>query len=541
MTFASQYRMPGTYFEPQPGGVHPGVFRPPESPSASSSLHLARSSGSYYSEATTPLAQVKRKRRTDPSREVTPLHDWCDGNMNLDSNHETPQPNRHVRYTLAGQLETPGAGAAHPPFENENGTLDESMYSDADYRRQLGSKRPHQEMESPVSSQPTMLVQPIQPVAEGWSRFAFNTIGGVVGKVWEFCKAGAFRGFSAGGGKAYTIDGQVLPDSEPEIEPKPDLKPELQLVQPTEFSEKTNDVAQETTMDDASAVENTPPGGFPQSVFNYAPLEEHGLQGFVTPETTPSRPAVKRRQTSAGNHDELRNWVVVDEPQAAPGIGNGTGTGNGRRSLPRAVPRPASRSSRPSMVPGRRISVPKPRLNATPTAAHRPTSSHSTISHAGTPSLSSREPASFAGFRSPETPVHMTGPSPSRIPVPIQPAGMSPNPFARPSNPATRQSGIPSPAQPTTSPQSHRRSQSSASAASVRPKTKEYGAESIRASPRLDAEAKRLAARRARDEQDSDALIDDFNHRLKEMIRQGREALGTKIEIDGDDGGWMDD
>ncbi|KAL0930680.1 uncharacterized protein CTRU02_214755 [Colletotrichum truncatum] len=526
MTFASQYRMPGTYFDAQPAGVHPGVFRPPSSPSASSSLYLARSTGSYHSEATSALAQAKRKRRINASREATPLQEWCDGNVNLDGSadlpptHETPQPNREARYTLAGQLETPGAAAANLPYDS--GNLDDSMYSDADYRRKLGSKRPHEEMESPVSGQPTVLVQP-QPVAEGWSRFAINTIGGVVGKVWEFCKAGAFRGFSAGGGKAYTIDGQGLPDAPAVPISEPEPQPQL--------SEKMIDFGIESPTPIVATVDTSPPVALPQS--DFVPFT-HEMQHTFAPEfTTPSRPAVKRRQTSAGNHDELRNWVVVDEPQG----------GAGRRSLPRPTSRPVSRSTRPSMTTGRRISVPKPRLSSTPAAPpRRPTTSHSTISHAGSISLSPRQPASFAGAWSPETPSQLTGPSPSRIPVPIQPAGMSPNPFARASNPNMRQSAIPSPVQSNISPHSHRRSQSSASAAATsRPKTKDFNVDSIRASPRLDAEAKKLAARRARDEHDSDARIDDFNQRLKEMIRQGREALGTKIEIDGDDGGWMDD
>ncbi|KAF9874586.1 hypothetical protein CkaCkLH20_07723 [Colletotrichum karsti] len=524
---AFEYRMPGTYFDAQPGGVHPGVFRTPSSPSASSSFYLARSTGSFHSDA----AKRNRKRRNDVSREATPLHDWCDGNMSLDSsghlppNQETPQPNREARYTLAGQLETPGT-AAKPPFEN--GALDESTYSDADYRRQLGSKRPHEEIESPVCSQPTMLVQP-QPVSLGWSRFAINTIGGVVGKVWEFCKAGPFRGFSAGGGKAYTIDGQSLPS------PAPEPSPELQA----QLSEKSIVLGIESPQPSAPVLDMTPPGGFPQPDFIIANAftttnpfahEAQDIQDTIAPETTPSRPAVKRRQTSAGNHDELRNWVVVDDQAAAH-----------RRTLPRPASRPVSRNTRASMVTGRRISVPKPRLSSTPNTQRRPTTSHSNISHAGTASMSPRQPASFAGAWSPETTTHFTGPSPSRIPLPTQPAGMSPNPFARPSNPNMRQSAIPSPVQPKTSPKSHRRSHSNASAATSRGRQKEFGVDSIRASPRLDAEAKKLAARRVRDEHDSDARIDDLNQRLKEMIRQGREALGTKIEIDGDDGGWMDD
>ncbi|KAJ0306831.1 hypothetical protein COL516b_004626 [Colletotrichum fioriniae] len=536
MAFTSQYRMPGTYFDAQPAGVHPGVFRPPASPSAGSSYCFARAN-SYHAEANTPSAQAKRKRRINASREATPLNEWNDGNMNLDSSselprHETPLPIRGARYTLAGQLETPGGGINTP---YDNGNLDESMYSDGDYRRALGSKRPHEEMESPVPGQPTVLVQPSHPVAGGWSRFAFNTIGGVVGKVWEFCKAGAFIGFSAGGGKAYTIDGQSIRPSSAATSGLPTPQPESS----EKFNEKYEWRQQQSLQNlDTPVGDITPPGGHPQPLFTSYAREpdqalnpELELEVEVEAEATPSRPAVKRRQTSAGNHDELRNWVVVDE--SAPG----------NRPVSRASMRPASRNMRPSLVTGRRISVPKPRLSSIPIHNRRQSTASHEYNTPDTAPLSYQEPASFASVRSPEPPRTLTGPSPSRIPLPMQSAGSSPNPFAKTTVSARRQSAIPSPAQSLMSPpiRSHRRSNSSASAASPRGKLKEFGVDSIRASPRLDVEAKKLAARRIKDEHDTDARINDFNQRLKEMIRQGREALGTKVEVDDDGCGWEDD
>jgi hypothetical protein len=77
---------------------------------------------------------------------------------------------------------------------------------------------------------------------------------------------------------------------------------------------------------------------------------------------------------------------------------------------------------------------------------------------------------------------------------------------------------------------SHRRSNSNASVAS--------GRGSAEASPRLTAEAKHLAARRKMEERDADVRINAFNKQLQDMIRQGREALGTTIEVEGN---WDDD
>ncbi|PHH86499.1 hypothetical protein CDD83_10132 [Cordyceps sp. RAO-2017] len=51
----------------------------------------------------------------------------------------------------------------------------------------------------------------------------------------------------------------------------------------------------------------------------------------------------------------------------------------------------------------------------------------------------------------------------------------------------------------------------------------------------------RLAARRKMEERDADVRIEAFNKRLQDMIRQGKEALGTTVEVNGGDGGWEDD
>lgn len=57
-------------------------------------------------------------------------------------------------------------------------------------------------------------------------------------------------------------------------------------------------------------------------------------------------------------------------------------------------------------------------------------------------------------------------------------------------------------------------------------------------SPRLGVEAKHLAARRKAEERDTDVRISTFNKQLQDMIRQGKEALGTTIEVEGN---WEDD
>ena len=67
----------------------------------------------------------------------------------------------------------------------------------------------------------------------------------------------------------------------------------------------------------------------------------------------------------------------------------------------------------------------------------------------------------------------------------------------------------------------------------------------LKASPRLDGEAKHLAKKKMAAERDADANIDAFNEKLLQMIRQGKEALGTKVEVLDDRGGgsgiWEED
>lgn len=508
MTFAPHYTMPGTFhFDLQPAsGVHPGIFQPPVSPpSAASSTYLTKSTGSLNSENPAVASNTKRKRTRDHDRDSTPLQEWGDVNMHLDgagdSRYLSPAGGRkpsygEMRYALAGQIDTPNA---HVNGNGEVGMDEDSVYSDVNYRRELGSKRPLEETESPAGRY-TTLVKPQPPPphpSDGWSRLALEALGGMVGKVWEFCKTGAFRGFYAGGGTGYAVS------TSPALQNAPAPAPAAWCVE-----------------HDTPTLNQAVPGGFPES--DHMPFSPDYLDR-ATPEPTPSRPAAKRRQLS--ENDELRrNWVMVDDPVEET-----------RRKRPLVARRQQpSRNMGPSVATGRRISVPVSRLGANPGLPRR----HSNrISHAGSPSLHSREPASFAPSRSPRasSPAIST---PSRIPVPSRPgSSLGPNPFAAvaPAQPAA----VPSPIQ-TNFDSSHRRTHSGASAASPRgpPST---AMDAVENSPRLDAEAKHLAARRMREERDTDVRMATFNARLKEMIRQGKEALGTRVEVDGGDGGWEDE
>jgi hypothetical protein len=51
----------------------------------------------------------------------------------------------------------------------------------------------------------------------------------------------------------------------------------------------------------------------------------------------------------------------------------------------------------------------------------------------------------------------------------------------------------------------------------------------------MGVEAQRLAAKVRKREKEEDRALKGFNDRLKAMIKEGKEALGTKFEIEMDE------
>ncbi|EQL00851.1 hypothetical protein OCS_03428 [Ophiocordyceps sinensis CO18] len=459
--------MPGTL---PSDGLHHGLFRPPVS---------SASSSAYYScvPANLDAITTKRKRNLGGGGETARRAgtDADDGPVNMCGSFASMVPRGRV-YRLAGHLDTPGGSV------DDGGSLGESMYSDSNYRRALGSKRPRQDVDMPDPSRPTPLFSlPDRPTQHRtWSTAAFTTIGGVVGKVWQLCRAGGFGGFHAGGGRGYEMD-------EGDADASWCVGDEWRLR--GHFPRATHG--------SSMPVGNTDEDG---------QLEDEAAD---TRASTPTSPAAKRRQT-APTDDLNRNWVMVKEPHAA----------DWRQSRPR----PPTRNPHQGAAGGltRRISTPGPRRQS------------SRLIAAAAPSLAAAQlprPSSTASFAPARSPSPSKKASSNIIALAAS-AGM-----ASPAAPghSRRRSAHPSPAHPTLS---HRRTHSNASTASSRAAGVD---EELKASPRLNAEAKHLAARRKMEEHDADVRIEAFNRRLQDMIRQGKEALGTSIEIAGGDGGWEDE
>lgn len=589
MAFGNQFHMPGSFHFEGPGAsttLNANMFRPPISPSTST-YNLSKSTGSLLSDnsmattSTTPAPKLGRKRTHDESnsRGLSKLHMEIPRDVPMDDSTEAEH-----RYTLAGQIETPGA-----QMTPQGGMLEDSRYSDIDYRRALGSTKPQDEGDAPDLGLAGLVNpetgEPMTPRAAGWTTFAFQAIGGVVEKVWEFCRggAGAFRGFQAGGGKAYEFNGQPVPA----------------------LSAEANSPSN-TAASNSQECPNSPPGAYPESAgITYMPnyFAENQQPDLTqeeekepSPDTTPERPAAKRRQTGLHHeNDELRrNWVMVDdnENEPSPAPTPVRPAFNARRSSTASSRIPgASRSSMTSRLqqprfstptaPGRKMSVPSPRFSSSVEKSNIPTRASSRLSmaspapasyagYAGSPSLNVREPASFASPRSSPSnhqaaaianPFMPAGGS--RIP---QPKGLGPNPFANtrtvpptthprksPSRPSSRSSLHPSPLHqnfssrvPTPGGGGHRRSASSVSTGSVRGGRRSFGyddvvgVDGVQVSPRLDNEGRQLATKRFVTERKNDSRLDRLNAELQGLIKQGQQALGTKFDVDMDEN-WEED
>ncbi|KAG9246522.1 hypothetical protein BJ878DRAFT_277753 [Calycina marina] len=428
---------------PRLSGAKSHIFQPPRprtpSTSASSSLLLTHSATSAMSTNYQHVQPTGRKR----SRV-----DYNNGRNSPEPKHAqvpgSPQPFVNTRYLLKGGMDTPSLKAAHM-YESR------TDYLDAGFRRDCGleAEEPNSMYESFLPPQldreangrgrPSSM-RPALSSGGGWSKAAFEVVGGVVGKVWEFCKQGAFKGFHSGADKGYSI------------------------TDANGFVEESESWATAKIMTNwgDERVSTPVPGQFPEDDF----IPDYWDQ----PDDTSQRPG-KRRQISGNNDEIARNWVVVQPPaserpstptrlskvSASPArYGMPTASSASRRARPvasRAGPLPSNSSSRPLL---------------------------SRVSHAGNTSLRSSQPASFASPRSP---------CGSKIPratgSPIRNGNGRDSP-SRLNSPAAR-------------------------------------------------EAQRRAIQNKREEAEADITMRRMDKKLKDLIRQGKEALGTKIEVEIED------
>ena len=193
----------------------------------------------------------------------------------------------------------------------------------------------------------------------------------------------------------------------------------------------------------------------------------------ATPDVSPAPPAKRRQISNSHSSDEIaKNWVVVPNKS------------NPSTSTPtRPQPRAPSRYSMPTASSASRRSVagvarPASRAGYASPAVRRQMLNRT--SHAGSATLQSNRGASFASSRSPAPASRIPRASPVRdVKSPGKPAVVQDSPAAR--------------------------------------------------------EAQRWAALKRKEEREADESIRRLDAQLKAMIREGKEALGTKIEVEMDD------
>lgn len=269
----------------------------------------------------------------------------------LDASGATsPQPFVTTRYALAGGLDTPSAAALS---DMDLGEEEYRASADVHLRGGRGFRGfdPISDSYFPRSSvalaregngRPRVPAPP--HIRDGLGRALYSVVG-VAGRVLEFCKATAFKGFYAGGGRGYEIKSST---------------PKVNGDQSIWLDDDKEDLFQ-------TYEKGVIPGRFP---------DEDYIPDYMSQDhTTPPR-ATKKVQRDKGVGELSVNWVVVGSRETSPS-----------RLSHRKVPS-ANTSSRKSV----------PRLGKRPVL---PASRPSLTSYAGSPGLHSDRPASFASARSP--------------------------------------------------------------------------------------------------------------------------------------------
>ncbi|KAL8731430.1 MAG: hypothetical protein Q9166_003405 [cf. Caloplaca sp. 2 TL-2023] len=395
-------------------GAKSHFFQPP-APSAVETLQ--QSTTSTGSENVAPSANRKRSRHqyslSDPATPCSAsTRSWVIPSSYNTPNLASPAPFVNTQYRLAGGLDTPTAALYTSLILNDESDKSPNLAT----RRGSRSKQRGMLDEDYFTRIPSALsreangrprLHTSHMANDSWGRTLFGVIG-AAGKVWNFCKSSAFRGFYAGKGRGYPLTalaGSVLDESQ-----------------------LCHDMDEKQCASAEREGHISIPGQYPEDFIEDYMSQDH---------TTPPRPA-KKIQRSKGEGDMRENWVMVGRTPIASREGSPV------RLSARKLPPSSASGRRPMARTGKRSVL----------SAHRP----SLTSRSGSPGMSSGHPASFASTRSPVTsPKHE---SPASVDV------------------------------------------------------------------------QRHAARMRRREVEEDANLKRFNQQLKAMIRQGKEALRTTVEVD---------
>lgn len=415
-------------------GARSHIFQPPHTPSASSSLIQSCALSDYQTPGVSGggggVGGGRKRSRHDDSIHQDRVFNrrgrpgWSVYETSrASSTAASPAPLANSRYRLAGGVDRPGGvtrlsdgnGRGRPTdLATESiraGTkrgFDEDDYDDYGFHSFTPTSNAYRRDGALNGGH----MSPSDQSREGWTRMVLDVVGTVAGRVWEFCRAGAFRGFYAGGGGGYAMNAAADED-------RHDGRV------PIRHERNDGDTLHSELARTAPAVAS--------------PVAEPDLAGsYVALDQSPRR-ASKRLQREKGESVSSDRWIVVSTTTS-----------------PSSLDRRTTRASEAGMQG--RANVRKSRVPLERVAASRPGRRPGLA--VTTPTRPARPPASYASPRA----------SPS--PLPLTDAALD--------SPETR----------------------------------------------------RLMAQHRRRERATDASIQHFNARLKAMIQQGKEALGTTYSIE---------
>ncbi|KAJ0415633.1 hypothetical protein BJY00DRAFT_254932 [Aspergillus carlsbadensis] len=186
-------------------GAPSPLFQVPPTPSASSALYRSISISHHRKRGYPEVEHTRVKVAQTPHRPPPPVHDFfADLDESYDhEDHDFHRPSRYRDYPRTPlDASLTDSGKEPDEFRRKRCRREDPSLVIAASPSGIDEKAPTQPEQMPTVAGPLR-----------WSRAVLN----VVGKVWDFCWSGPFRGFYAGGGRGYPID-PPQPSSAPDLD-----------------------------------------------------------------------------------------------------------------------------------------------------------------------------------------------------------------------------------------------------------------------------------------------------------------------------------
>lgn len=455
-----------------------------------------RSDDSYTSTTPSTMSMTRKRPRVDSSHYNTlrtPRPSTSTSAHHLDASTSSfglasPSPLANTDYHLFGGLDTPGTWSEQreerariedaeldyrPNRCTTNPSSDQSFFSDLSI-----TNKSQDDSNTDMTASTTL---------SGWHlrRTAWALTGGLAGKIFNFCWNTTFRGFQAGGGQSYTIH---------EAD-NTDFAQDGHRFDPSR-SPRTGHQSRESLSGDGSKYQN-------QQYIDDRAYQNRDRNHDYSSHDPLRTPRTYSRHTSIEDYSALKNnWVFVETSPRSPN--------NEDHSPVRKRSRASMASPVRSYTQSYQSSIPQPMASSTSRTYTASFASPRAMSRKT--SISSRTHSYNSGFAHTRTnsytntnPYSTNGPG-TTSPLP------SPNPKRpRISMTSTSQSHL-------TSPTKSRLTNTALT---------QNGAPPSPISPELET----FQRKRRKEAKRNDESLRRLNAQLQDMIREGQEALGSRIEV----------